>query len=245
MSTAPDPTETRLRAALTTAAPAETHVDDGLADLQGRLRGDQVVALRPPSRRWLAVAAAVTVLVLGAGALALFGRDDGGRVDTTPAGDPTTSSTTVPAATSVPAAELQFRPVLVVDTCDALLGPAPDARPDPTGVTCYEVGPVAADGTDLQDAEVADQEGSWVVNVRARSDAVDRMNAMFNACFDASDTCPPVSEGAPGAVAVIWRGTVVVAPAVNGPDLADDAFTLAGDFDRATASELAAAINAG
>lgn len=238
MSTAPDLTEARLRAALAAVAPVDTRVDDGLADLQVRLRGDHVVALRRPARRWMAAAAAVVVLLLGLGAaVVLGGGDDGGGGRGSPA------PTTTPAG-SGEAARLQFRPVLAVDTCDALLAPAPDARPDRTGVTCYELGPVAVDGTDLQDAEAAVQE-TWVVDVEAKPDSVDRFNALFNACYDGDPTCPAETTGLRGQVAVVLDGTVISAPAVNGPDLADDRFTLSADFDQAAAEDLAAMIDAG
>lgn len=243
MTTPADRTEERLRAALVAVAPENTRLEAGLADLEQRLSGPSPAPVPLASRRprpWLAAVAAVVVVLLGLGAAVILsggGVSDGGRGSV-----PTTANPSNPEAGE--AARLQFRPVLAVDTCDALLGPAPDAPAESTGVTCYESGPVAADGTDLQDAEPAFQE-DWVVNVRARPDAVDRLNAMFDACYRAEASCPPVADGAPGAIAVVWRGVVIMAPAVNGPDLADDVFTLSGNLDEASARELADAINAG
>ncbi len=65
--------EARLRATLTAAAPTDTHVDDGLADLRSRLDGATVVSLRtaPPVRRRgrvALVAAAVALLAAATGA---------------------------------------------------------------------------------------------------------------------------------------------------------------------------------
>lgn len=71
--------EARLRATLATAAPADTHLDAGLADLRGRLDGSVVPlarARRPRSSRLLLVAAAVVaVAAIGAGVV-LVGGDD-------------------------------------------------------------------------------------------------------------------------------------------------------------------------
>lgn len=91
--------EARLRATLGAAAPADTHVDGGLADLRGRLDGTVVPlarARRPRSSRLLlAAAAVVAVAAIGATAVAFVGRGDDETNVTTDDG-----TTTVPAPTT-------------------------------------------------------------------------------------------------------------------------------------------------
>lgn len=93
----PTPTERTLRDALHAAAPTETHVDRGLADLLDRLDGPgvapAVLARRAPrtDRRVLAAAAVVAVLAVAAAVLALTrSGDHPSRLVTTPPGDTAT-----------------------------------------------------------------------------------------------------------------------------------------------------------
>ncbi len=128
--------------------------------------------------------------------------------------------------------------------------PAPgESLPTPSadGSLCYRLGPVAADGNDLTKAEAADQEGDWTIAVRAADGSVDKLNTLFDACYQGRPSCPATSGGAEfvhGSVAIIVDGAVVSAPSVNGPNLADDVFTITGSFTEAEATRLARLLNA-
>jgi hypothetical protein len=242
VSTPPDTTEAQLRAALAAAAPDDTHLDAGLGDLQARL--DSRTAPAPvagrPGRSWLlAAAAAVLVVAAVAGAVLLRPDDEPSRASDPP----------VTAPSGLRAADLELRPVLSTARCAS---PATTSAveavvlADAAGEYCYALGPVLVDGTSLSQAEAAQQE-TWVVTVRARPDAVDQVNGLFNDCYQATSRCPALSGSGRGAVAIVFDGQLIGAPEVNGPDLADDAFTISSvdGFTRAEAMDLAAAINAG
>lgn len=140
------------------------------------------------------------------------------------------------------ATDLTFRPVLSSRLCEP--GGVGEALPGADGSVCFQLGPVAADGTDLRDATATEQQG-WVVEVEAEPGARAALNKMFNACYEGVATCPPESPGGRGSVAVVWMGRVVSAPVVNGADLADDGFVLTGDLSEADARAMADAIDAG
>lgn len=178
---------------------------------------------------------------------------DGGTrptIGSAPDGGPgsVTGVTGPPARTRTPrekgptAADLEFRPVLSVAACAG--GGAGDATPSTDGTVCYELGPKAADGTDLREAS-ADLQESWVISVRAKPGSVDALNDLFNRCFDGDATCPPQAGGGPGAIAIVFDRQVISAPAVNGRDLADDAFTISADFTQGEAEDLAAVLDQG
>lgn len=185
--------------------------------------------------------------------------------------EPTTSDRAPSRFGDLASSDLTFRPVLAVaapasdggaPTCEGVrVGRARGAQVAETTTTasaapppgsdvlagtgdqvCYLVGPVAADGGDLAGAKAGiGSDGNWMVTVRPRSTSVDDLNALFDACYEATATCPPVA-GEHGAVAVVIDGEVVSAPTVNGEDLADEAFQISGSFTEAEARDLAAAL---
>ena len=116
-----------------------------------------------------------------------------------------------------------------------------DAMLTADGTLCYLVGPVVADGRDLTDA-TAERQETWIVSVRARRGSVDEVNEAFNACYEARGSCPDQFGTGRGAIAIVLDDRVLSAPAVNGADLADDAFVINGDFDEAQARDLAAVL---
>jgi preprotein translocase subunit SecD len=83
------------------------------------------------------------------------------------------------------------------------------------------------------------------IEVAVRDDAVDALNPMFNACFQATKACPAASTDGKGYVAIVIDGRVVSTPAVNEADLAASPFVITGDFDNTQAKAIAAAINGG
>ena len=168
-------------------------------------------------------------------------------------GSTTTEATTTtrPVYAGLDATEITFHPVERILACDGGVptGDAPtttepvpaDTVPAVDGDLCYVLGPDGGDGTDVTDAKVyADGVG---IEVKVRSDSVDAMNRLFNACYEAADACPASSNEGRGYVAIVVDGKVVSTPAIQAEDLASTPFVITGDFDKAQATNIAAAIN--
>lgn len=162
------------------------------------------------------------------------------------------TTTTKPVYAGLEAADITFHPVEEILACD---GGVPtdesstteattteDTVPAVDGNLCYVLGPAAADGTAVTDAKVyADGVGIEVV---VRDDSIEAMNDLFNACYQATDACPSSSNEGRGYVAIVVDGAVISTPAIDGEDLASSPFVITGDFDKAQATNIAAAINA-
>jgi preprotein translocase subunit SecD len=116
--------------------------------------------------------------------------------------------------------------------------------PSKDGSLLYTLGPVGFTGDALSKAEAALQE-SWAVNVSVRGSKKTEANAAFNACYNGEPTCPAQTQDGRGSIAIVLDGEVLSAPAVNGPDLASDNFTISGDFDQSEAKELALVLRYG
>ncbi len=118
-----------------------------------------------------------------------------------------------------------------------------------TGEARYQLGPVGFEGSALSKAEAGLSNGQWQVNVTVKGKDKNKANETFNACYQASATCPPSGaddKGTPrGAIAIVLDGKVISAPTVNGPDLASDQFTISGNFDTKRAKELALVLRYG
>ena len=161
------------------------------------------------------------------------------------------SASTTTGASDVARQEFQLRPVLAVERCRAIAGRETDPGEDVLteddhgkgdDAVCYLVGPAGADGTDIATAEAAsDGAGQWLVSVTVAETSRDRLNAMFNACYQGELTCPGTTG--PGAVAIVVGGTVSSAPAVQAENLANDPFSISGDFTKTEAEQLARALN--
>jgi len=161
------------------------------------------------------------------------------------------TTTTKPVYAGLEASQITFHPVEQILACD---GGDPtgetstttkpltaDTVPAVDGTLCYVLGPEGGNGTDVTDAKVyADGVGIEVV---VREDSVDAMNEMFDACFEATDACPPSSNEGKGYVAIVVDGRVVSTPAIQGEGLASTPFVITGDFDKTQATNIAAAIN--
>lgn len=194
-------------------------------------------------RRVLAVAA-VVVLLLGIGVAVASRGDERSKVITQQEPEPTaTTSTTATTESAGKDPVLTMAPVLRSGMCSADFGPG--LQLGTAGFTCFELGPVAGDDRDLFDAQAVHDEG-WVVQVRVRPESVDRLNALFDACYEGTDACPPQTAGGRGAVAFEFEGRVASAPAINASGLADQPFVIAGEMMTAEQAQgLAAEINAG
>ncbi|MDQ6697929.1 MAG: protein translocase subunit SecD [Actinomycetota bacterium] len=120
---------------------------------------------------------------------------------------------------------------------------------DDTGQSVYQLGPVGFEGSALSKAEAGLSNGSWQVNVSVRGKDKAKANATFNACYNATATCPPTGRDdkgqGRGAIAIVLDGKVISAPTVNGPDLASETFTISGNFDAKRAKELALVLRYG
>jgi hypothetical protein len=169
-------------------------------------------------------------------------------------GSATSTTTTTPRAdyTDLEASSITFHPVLEIVSCDGGGIPGDTASttrattsstvPALDGDLCYVLGPAGGSGADLRDAKVyADGVG---IEVSVREDAVDHLNQLFDACFEATDACPPSSTEGKGYAAIVIDGRVVSTPAVTEAGLASSPFVITGDFDKTQATEVAAAINA-
>ena len=198
---------------------------------------------RAPALSALFLAVALTAAACGGGDSGSGADPDGGGSDDT--------TTTTPTYADLNPADITFNPVLEIVGCDGTGVPGAGTAtteastsstvPGVDGTLCYVLGPVGGDGTDLRDAKVyADGVG---IEVAVREDSIEALNPMFAACFETGDDCPASSSEDKGYVAIVVDGRVISTPAVNEPDLASSPFVITGDFDKAQATNIAAAIN--
>jgi preprotein translocase subunit SecD len=165
---------------------------------------------------------------------------------TTTVADGETTTTTVPADAAATSGCQAGEPLSEEALAAATPAPAGGVIvPSEDGATIYTLGPVGFRGDALSSADAALQE-TWAVNVSVRGDRRDEANVAFNACYNADATiCPAQSAEGRGAIAIVLDGQVLSAPAVNGPDLASDNFTISGDFDQQEAKDLALVLRYG
>lgn len=145
---------------------------------------------------------------------------------------------------------LELRPVLEVSispaegettTAPPGLDPHGIVAPSVDGTLTYVLGPVAFDGSAFGSAE-AELADTWLVWVTVDETHRSAANDALNDCYNADPTCPDQGGGR-GSIAILLDGAVLSSPAVNGPDLADDRFSLVGDFTRKEAGEIEAIID--
>ena len=127
---------------------------------------------------------------------------------------------------------------------------APDATggaqfPSDDGKLLYTLGPVGFTGDVLSKATALLNNGEWTVNVSVKNAQKDRANAAFNECYAGGTTCPAQNAEGRGGIAIVLDGEVLSAPAVNGPDLAADQFTITGGFGEGEAKDLALVLRYG
>jgi preprotein translocase subunit SecD len=196
-----------------------------------------------PMRRALLVSASLLVALVTA---SCSSDADGGDTTTTA---PASTTTTQADYADLDAAAITFHAVEQIVACDG--GNVPGATGSTTivsttvpaidGELCYVLGPEGGSGADLRDAQVyADGVG---IEVAVREASVAQLNELFDACFEAAASCPASSSEGQGYAAVVIDGRVVSTPAVTEEDLASSPFVITGDFDKAQATDIAAAIN--
>jgi len=198
-------------------------------------------------RRALTLLVSLVVLAGFASGCSSDAGSDGGATSA-----PATTSTTKADYADLTAEDVTFHAVLQIVSCDGGGIPGDTASsttavttsstvPSADGDLCYVLGPEAGNGTDLRNAKVyADGVG---IQVAVRQDSVAALNDLFDACYQATATCPASSSDGRGYVAVVVDGRVISTPASNDPKLASSPLVITGDFDKTQATEIAAAIN--
>ena len=157
---------------------------------------------------------------------------------TAPEATTTVPATTAPPTTSGGLANLRSPSAAAVQA-------APNADgwyPSTAGGLCFKVGERAGDGNDLKDATVSHVGNEWQVLARPRPESVDKLNALFNGCFNGTAPCV-AGEGGHGYAAIVWDNLVTYAPSITAEGLADGPFSLAGGLTERRARDLAALIN--
>lgn len=150
------------------------------------------------------------------------------------------TTTTVPSTTVDPNATDSTTPVTPTTIADPPEDLEVDAYlSDEDRTICYTLGPVGGTGDDLSSAEAVLQNGTWQVRVEADDDSRDQLNDLFDACYDAADTCPSSGPSRSGALAIVVDDVVISAPTVLALALADDEFVITGDFTEGEAIDLA------
>lgn len=104
----------------------------------------------------------------------------------------------------------------------------------------YLVGPVLVDASTIESATASMPMSHWVIGpvFREGPDGIDRFNAAATECFAKTATCPT------GQLAIVIDGEVISAPSINEARFERDQIQISGNFDEASATALAARINA-
>jgi preprotein translocase subunit SecD len=173
---------------------------------------------------------------------------------------------------------LQFRPVLaeVPDLAGAHLTVTQPEQDDPTAtvvlppttdlgnatskLAAYRLGPVALDGTAIEDAAEGESGTSthptYVVApvFRAGAKGIDKFNKLAAACYagttmgldDESSTTVPNGVPCPtGELAIVYDHQVLSAPFIEQPSFKRDQIEIAGSFTKDDATNLAAILRSG
>ena len=117
--------------------------------------------------------------------------------------------------------------------------------PSEDGAALYTLGPVGISGDALSGANAVLNNAEWLVDVSIKGGQKAAANEMFNACYQGAPTCPAQGQDGRGATAIVLDGVVLSAPAVQGPNLADENFTISGDFSEGDAKDLALVLRYG
>jgi preprotein translocase subunit SecD len=193
--------------------------------------------------------------------------------DPTPPGETAVATTLLPVEPVEPSTpvDIQLRPVLALDvdadsdadaiTVDctgdggapAIADPATTGVPSTDGtvtlpgcdqgtVVLYELGPIALDGSAFESATASQVRGTgdWVVSPRLAQGptGIDAFNALASRCFAKDESCPT------GQFAIVVDGVVITAPAIVQPTFEADSIQVSGNFTEASATALAAGIDA-
>jgi preprotein translocase subunit SecD len=167
---------------------------------------------------------------------------------TTVAGDPSTTTTAVPGTAGGTSSSCGDGATGGPETTTTTAVPGAPAAggqfPSEDGQLVYTLGEVGFTGDALSRANAALQ-NEWTVNVAVKGSQKADANAAFNECYQGGPTCPAQNQEGRGAIAIVLDGEVLSAPAVNGPDLAADQFTISGGFTEGEAKDLALVLRYG
>ncbi|QXC61845.1 SecD/SecF family protein translocase subunit [Aquihabitans sp. G128] len=169
-----------------------------------------------------------------------------GATTTTAAGD---TSTTTPAAagSTSSCSDTAAGGTTGKGTTTTTTAPTADGSvtvPSDDGQLIYTLGPLGFSGDALSKA-TATLQNEWSVSVSVKTSKQAQANAAFNECYSGGTTCPAQTQDGRGSIAIVLDGKVLSAPAVNGPDLASDTFTITGDFTEGEAKDLALVLRYG
>src|SRR5699024_9196891 len=111
--------------------------------------------------------------------------------------------------------------------------------PSEDGEELFLLGESEVDGEILSQADARLVEGQWVVMATVQGSERIRANEMFNQCASTEPDCPT------GQLAIALDGEVISAPVVQAMNLADEEFTISGEFDESSAKDLALVLRYG
>jgi preprotein translocase subunit SecD len=104
----------------------------------------------------------------------------------------------------------------------------------------YQLGPVEAPGTIIEDADAQlSPNGEWQIALAMTSEGIEAFNAMASRCSPPSETCPT------GQVAIVLDSEVLSAPTVQAPSFGRGDIVIAGSFTEEEAKDLAVALRYG
>ncbi len=158
----------------------------------------------------------------------------------------TQPSTTPPATTAAPTQVPVTTPGAPSSTSPTITASDKEGRIYTLGPMHSDANPSAVgfDGTALSSASAALSSGQWLVSVTVKDSQKGLANRAFNACYQATPTCPQLGTssdtGRPsGLIAMVLDGQVLSAPTVGGLDLPSNPFQITGQFTHSEASDLA------
>lgn len=123
---------------------------------------------------------------------------------------------------------------------DSIFGGAEGrVMPSEDGTELYLLGESEVDGEVLSKADARLIEGRWSVMASVKGSERIRANQMFNRCASTQPECPT------GQLAIALDGQVISAPVVQAMNLADDEFTISGNFTATSAKDLALVLRYG
>ncbi|HWH34371.1 MAG TPA: protein translocase subunit SecD [Acidimicrobiales bacterium] len=117
----------------------------------------------------------------------------------------------------------------------------PGEAPEGVEPSLFQLGPAAALGRDIADAQAVFAQGQteWSVLLTFTDEGIAGFNELASACFNGEPTC------ARGAVAIVLDGTVVSSPTVREPTFPNREVTITGNFDEEEAKDLALVLRYG
>jgi preprotein translocase subunit SecD len=104
---------------------------------------------------------------------------------------------------------------------------------------CNVLGPVAFDGTAVDNATAAIPQGAWVVELTLKDSGLEKFNELSGRCYNKDGTCPG------GSTAIVLDGQTESNPRPQTPTFSSNQVEISGSFTDKTASDLALVLNYG